>query len=195
MQGVVGGQTEQIVITINPQLPTSIVFWRHHGSLSSLSLSPRTNISYLLHALKSHGLTPSPQLTLSRKPSFICLKMETNRQKISRPPPTMTINLPTCRSMTCFFGEDAPPSTSLIYHLHLQLHLFPGISLYCPFPLSCIYFKLSFFTGSFLSVAKHALLQIVLWLLNLKANKIFLKGEKEVTSMGYQQFIVPDCKQ
>lgn len=92
---------------------------------------------------------PSPQLTLSRKPSFLCLrKMETNGQKISQPPPTTTTNLPTCCSMTCFIGEDAPPSTSLIYHLHWELHLFPGISLYWPFLLSCIYFKLSFFTGS-----------------------------------------------
>ena len=71
----------------------------------SLSLS-KTNISYLLHALKSHGLMPSPQLTLSRKPSFICLrKMETNGQKISQLPPTMTANLPTYVSVTCFIGR------------------------------------------------------------------------------------------
>ena len=154
----------------------------------SLSLS-KTNISYLLRALKSHGLMPSPQLTLSRKPSFICLrKIETNGQKVSQPPPTMTANLPVSQWPALL--EDAPPSTSLIYHLCWELHLFPGISLYWPFPLSCIYFKLSFFTGSFLSAAKPALLQIVLWPLNLKSNKIFLKVEEEVTSIGYQQLIV-----
>lgn len=157
-------------------------------SALSLSLS-KTNISYLLRALKSHGLMPSPQLTLSRKPSFICLrKIETNGQKVSQPPPTMTANLPVSQWPALL--EDAPPSTSLIYHLCWELHLFPGISLYWPFPLSCIYFKLSFFTGSFLSAAKPALLQIVLWPLNLKSNKIFLKVEEEVTSIGYQQLIV-----
>ena len=190
MRGAVGGQTEQTVITIYPQLPASIVSWHHHGSLSSPSLSPKQTFPIfsmlwnLMASCQAHNSLLAESLL-----SYASGKWKPmDRKSLNLLQPWLQTYL--LMSQWPALLEDAPPSTSLIYHLCWELHLFPGISLYWPFPLSCIYFKLSFFTGSFLSAAKPALLQIVLWPLNLKANKIFLKGEEEVTSMRYQQFIV-----
>lgn len=125
---------------------------------SALPHLPRINISYLLCALKPHSLPPTPQLILSIKPFIHFRKMEANGQKLPQLLPT----IPTYCIPTYLPASQCPILLKEI--LFLLPYLNPSLmsrapSLCCQFPLSCIYFKLSFFTGSFLSAANPALLQ------------------------------------
>lgn len=116
-----------------------------------LQLCPMLQESTLPSSLcpEPHSLPPTPQLILSRKP-LRTLQQNGNRWAVTSnfSLPCLQTYLPTsqCPNLLeemLFF----PPNP--IPHLGWELHFFLETSLCWSFPLSCIYFKFSFFTGFF----------------------------------------------
>ena len=107
MRGAVGGQTEQTVITIYPQLPASIVSWHHHGSLSSPSLSPKQTFPIfsmlwnLMASCQAHNSLLAESLL-----SYASGKWKPmDRKSLNLLQPWLQTYLPTYVSVTCFIGR------------------------------------------------------------------------------------------